>query len=145
MTIRPVHFGDAQLLQEFVKALSPNMRYLRFMSSLRELSPEMVAHFTRLDYAREMALIAVVRERGRERQIGVARYSAHPNGESCEMAIVVADDWQRCGLSRRLLRERLRMRALIENVNCVTRVQCIRQRVFSAPPRKHSAEQHDSS
>jgi acetyltransferase len=36
-------------------------------------------------------------------QIGVARYTTLPDGESCEFAIVVGDAWQGKGLARRLL------------------------------------------
>ena len=38
----------------------------------------------------------------------MCRYITNPDGETCEFAIVIADDWQRKGLGRRL------MSALIE-------------------------------
>ncbi|MDE2625042.1 MAG: GNAT family N-acetyltransferase, partial [Betaproteobacteria bacterium] len=60
--------------------------------------------FTQLDYSREMAIIAVVEEAGREIQIGVARYSTNPDGESCEFALVISDAWQGHGLGRDLMR-----------------------------------------
>jgi acetyltransferase len=103
VTIRPIRPDDVQLMREFVKALSPKTRYLRFMSGVRELPPAIIARLTRIDYGRDMALVALVGEGDRERQVGVARYVRAPDGESAEMAIVVADDWQGRGLSRRLL------------------------------------------
>jgi acetyltransferase len=103
VTIRPVRPDDVQLMQEFVKALSPKTKYLRFMSGIRELPPAMIARLTRIDYGRDMALLALVADGDNERQVGVARYVRVPDGESAEMAIVVADEWQGCGLSRRLL------------------------------------------
>jgi acetyltransferase len=36
--------------------------------------------------------------------IGGARYSLAPNGESVEFALSVADEWQRYGLGRRLMK-----------------------------------------
>ena len=36
-------------------------------------------------------------------EIGVARYAVNPDGETCEFAIVVAEDWQHRGLARRLM------------------------------------------
>jgi acetyltransferase len=69
------------------------------MSGMRELPPAMIARLTRIDYGRDMALVALAGKR----QIGVARYVRAPEGGSAEMAIVVADDWQGRGLSRRLL------------------------------------------
>jgi acetyltransferase len=99
VTIRPIQPDDVQLMQEFMKALSPKTKYLRFMSGVRELPPAMIARLIRIDYGRDMALVALAGER----QVGVARYVRAPDGESAETAIVVADDWQGRGLSRRLL------------------------------------------
>ncbi|HEY6864672.1 MAG TPA: GNAT family N-acetyltransferase, partial [Burkholderiales bacterium] len=36
-------------------------------------------------------------------ELGVARYVMNPDGETCEFAIVVADEWQGKGLARRML------------------------------------------
>jgi acetyltransferase len=103
VTIRPIRSDDVQLIQAFVKALSPKTKYLRFMSGMRELPPALIARLTRIDYGRDMALVALVGDGDSERQVGAARYVRAPDGESAEMAIVVADDWQGRGLSRRLL------------------------------------------
>jgi acetyltransferase len=45
----------------------------------------------------------VIRDNGREKQIGVARYYTLPDQVSCEFAIVIADDWQARGVARRLM------------------------------------------
>ncbi len=103
VTIRPIRPEDAEIEREFVKGLSSEAKYLRFMSALRELSPAMVARFTQIDYDRELALIAVVNENGREVEIAVARYIIDPDRESCEFAIVVADRFQGRGLGRHLM------------------------------------------
>jgi acetyltransferase len=104
VVIRPISPSDATLEREFVHALSAESKYMRFMSALNELTPAMLKSFTNVDYERDMALIAVLRE-PEERQIGVARYIADANGESCEFAIVVADPWQGSGLSLHLMRQ----------------------------------------
>jgi acetyltransferase len=103
VTIRPIRPEDAGMEQDFVRGLSPHSRYFRFMDTLRQLTPAMLARFTQIDYDREMALIATVEEDGHETEVGVCRYVAHPDGETCEYAIVVADAWQRRGLGRRML------------------------------------------
>lgn len=103
LTIRPIRPEDAEIEQQFVRALSPRARYFRFMQSLRELTPEMLIRFTQIDYDRELAFIAVVDERGRETEVGVARYTMNPDGRSCEFALVVADAWQRRGIGSRLM------------------------------------------
>src|SRR5665647_2380110 len=61
-TVRPVHPDDAGMLQEFVRRLSPESRYFRFVSSMQELPATMLSRFTLIDYDREMALVAVCRE-----------------------------------------------------------------------------------
>ncbi|MDE2259101.1 MAG: GNAT family N-acetyltransferase, partial [Betaproteobacteria bacterium] len=78
-------------------------RYFRFMDALRELPKALLVRFTQLDYQREMAIIALTGTNGQEEQIGVARYATSPDGESCEFALVIADDWQRRGLGKALM------------------------------------------
>lgn len=103
VTIRPIRPEDADMEQEFVKKLSPETKYYRFMNTLRELSPAQVVRLTQIDYDREMAFVALTEIDGREVEVGVARYATNPDGESCEFAIVVADDWKGKGLARRLM------------------------------------------
>lgn len=104
VTIRPIRPEDAAIEQSFVRSLSDESRYFRFMDSLRELSPRMLSHFTQVDYDRHMALIAVTRDAGKETEIAVARYVVADNDKSCEFAIAVADRWQRKGVGTLLMR-----------------------------------------
>ena len=103
VTIRPIKPEDVRMEQEFVKALSPESRYMRFMNTIREVSPAQMIRLTQIDYDREMAFVATIDADGEEKEIGVVRYATNPDGESCEFAIVVADDWQGKGLARRLM------------------------------------------
>jgi acetyltransferase len=105
VTLRPIRPEDAEMEQEFVKRLSSESRYFRFMDTLRELTPLMLVRFTQIDYDREMAFVATVPGEGREAEVAVARYVANPDGESCEFALVVADGWQGRGLGRRLMEQ----------------------------------------
>ncbi|MGB5409770.1 MAG: GNAT family N-acetyltransferase [Thiogranum sp.] len=105
LVIRPIRPEDAEIEQTFVRKLSERAKYFRFMQSINELTPQMLARFTQIDYDREMALIAVVEVGGRETEIGVARYITNPDGKSCEFAIVVADDWQQQGIAHRLMQK----------------------------------------
>jgi acetyltransferase len=50
-----------------------------------------------------MAFIAVEGEGTSEREVGVCRYVALPDGKTCEYAIVVSDDFQARGLGRRMM------------------------------------------
>lgn len=109
--LRPIRPEDAAPLQEFVRDLSDESRYMRFVSMLRELTPRMLARYTRIDYHRELALVATIQEpnpehRGhlRERIIGFAHYLRNADGRGAEYALVIGDAWQRCGLGSQLMR-----------------------------------------
>jgi len=102
--LRPIRPEDAEMETAFITELSDESRYLRFLSLVRHVTPEMVARFTQIDYDREMALIASRREDdGREAIVGVARYVRDPNPASAEFAIVIADRMQRKGLASKLM------------------------------------------
>ncbi|MCV2368232.1 bifunctional acetate--CoA ligase family protein/GNAT family N-acetyltransferase [Roseateles oligotrophus] len=111
-TVRPIRPDDAQMLQALVHSLSAESRYFRFISSMTELPPAMLARFSLIDYDREMALVAVFKQRSTdakgnpvetERVIGVSRYITNPDQSSCEFSLVVADDFSGKGLGSRLM------------------------------------------
>jgi acetyltransferase len=103
ITIRPIRPEDAELEQDFVRNLSEQSRYFRFMNSVQELSHVMLARFTQIDYSREMALIAVIEDHGKEVELGVARFATNPDGESCEFALAIADNMHGKGLGQKLM------------------------------------------
>ncbi|MFO1327714.1 MAG: bifunctional acetate--CoA ligase family protein/GNAT family N-acetyltransferase [Rubrivivax sp.] len=111
-TTRPIRPDDADMLQAFVRGLSDESRYFRFASTMPELPTRMLARYTLIDYDREMALVAVHKERHAnaeggfdesERIIGVSRYITNPDQTSCEFSLVVADDFKGQGLGSRLM------------------------------------------
>ena len=110
--VRPVRPDDAQMLQSLVQGLTAESRFMRFASHFHELPAPMLARFTLIDYDREMALIAVLRERiadadgeiaEHERIVGVSRYVTNPDQSSCEFSLLVADDFKGRGIGSRLL------------------------------------------
>ncbi|ODV13206.1 MAG: GNAT family N-acetyltransferase [Thiobacillus sp. SCN 64-317] len=103
VVIRPIRPEDAELTQDFVRSLSEETRYFRFMDAVSELSPAMLARLTQIDYTREMALLALTEIDGREVELGVARYAINPDAESCEFALVVDDAWQKQGIGHKLM------------------------------------------
>lgn len=99
VTVRPIRPEDKGIEQDFVRGLSGDSRYYRFMEKLKELSDKKLRYFTEIDYDRHMALIATVDRDGREVEVAVARYVADPGRDSCEFAIAVDDAWQGTGLA----------------------------------------------
>jgi acetyltransferase len=102
--LRPICAEDAAAEREFVHRLSPRARYLRFLGPVNDITPELLSRWTEIDYSREMALVAVIATPEGERQIGVARYVMLDDGATCEVAVVVSDDWQGKGVAHYLLR-----------------------------------------
>ncbi|MFU8877868.1 MAG: GNAT family N-acetyltransferase [Wenzhouxiangellaceae bacterium] len=145
LLIRPIRPEDAALEQAFVRNLSERSRYFRFLQHLRELSSAMLARFTQIDYDREMALIAISRpDSGEEIQVGVARYVLDPDGNSCEFALTVADDWQGLGLGHHLMQclmrvarergaERIYGEVLSENHHMLDLMQRLDFAIHSSP------------
>ncbi|MDP4590240.1 MAG: GNAT family N-acetyltransferase, partial [Burkholderiaceae bacterium] len=106
--IRPIQPDDAIALQHFVRSLSDEARYMRFVSVMRELTPKMLARYTLIDYHRELALIATVMQTDDQGQtqeliVGLAHYLRNRDGRTAEYALVVSDDWQGKGLGRQLM------------------------------------------
>lgn len=99
VTIRPIRPQDAAMEQDFVRGLSSDSRYYRFMGQMRELSPRKLQYMTTIDYDRHMALVGTIMREGKELEIGVARYVAAPGSDSCEFAITVDDAWQGTGVA----------------------------------------------
>jgi acetyltransferase len=73
------------------------------MDSVQELTPTMLVRFTQIDYSREMALIAVTYSHGKEVELGVTRFAINPDGDSCEFALVGADNMRGKGLGQKLM------------------------------------------
>ena len=103
VTIRPIRPEDSGMEQEFVRHLSDDSRYFRFMGSLRELPSQKLKFFAEIDYDRHMAFVATITKEGREVEIGVARYVATETPGHCEFAIAVDDDWQGSGVAGLLM------------------------------------------
>lgn len=108
VTIRPVRPQDDVLTRAFVRQLSTESRYGRFLVSLSDLPPAMLAYLTDVDYVQHMSLVAVTQVYGKPVQVGEARYvieaQTADGRTSAEFAIAVADDWQAAGVGSRLLR-----------------------------------------
>lgn len=103
VTIRPIRPEDAEMTQTFVRGLSEETKYFRYMDAVQELSYAMLVRLTQIDYDREMALLAVANVEGRDVEVGVARYASNPDMVSCEFAIVVDDNWQHMGIAHKLM------------------------------------------
>ncbi len=74
---------------------------MRFFTARPDLSHGFLARLTQIDYAREMAFIALARDTGE--LLGVARFVADPDYTRGEYAILVRSDLKGQGLGWRLM------------------------------------------
>jgi|SRR5581483_3768852 len=115
VVIRPVLPQDQGLTTEFFRGLSAPARYNRFMTSMREVPPELMRRFTEVDYASHLALVAEVFTRGHETVVAEARYVRRADPAVAEFAVSVAEPWQGKGLASLML-GKLACRAAAEGV-----------------------------
>ena len=115
VTIRPIRPEDEPLMVNFHGTLSDRSVYLRYlhpMQLMQRVAHDRLARICFIDYAREMALVAIGNsasgpdQPAPEREIlGVGRLSKVSGGNAeAEFAILVTDSFQRHGLGSELLR-----------------------------------------
>lgn len=90
---------DGELMRRFFYRLSPQTIYRRFMSPITRPEQARPERLLDVDHEDREAVLAVVDGE----IVGVARYSRRGHSESAELAIVVADAWQRQGVATSLL------------------------------------------
>jgi GNAT superfamily N-acetyltransferase len=105
VTLRPITPDDAKVLQAYVRGLSPESRYNRFLGALQELPPAELEHVTHLDRKYDLALVAEMKVGGASVVIGEARHAFAPDRLECEFALSVADGWRRSGVGTLLMGE----------------------------------------
>ena len=108
LTVRPIRPEDAAAHAEAFGKLRPEDIRWRFFSPMRELSPQMIARLTQIDYDREMAFVAMHRRPdGQEEIAGVARLIRDPGGllggSSGEFAVVVVPEMKGQGVAKHLM------------------------------------------
>ena len=101
---RPIKPTDEAMMQELFYSLSEDSIYYRFFHRTQVMPHKKVQRFTTIDYQKEMAIVGVVEEYGREKIIAVGRYSLEPESNMAEVALLVHDDWQGRGIGTRLLK-----------------------------------------
>jgi acetyltransferase len=99
--IRPIRPDDEALYSDFFANVTPEDQRLRFFSVKPDLSHRFLARLTQIDYAREMAFVAIAKQDGA--LLGVVRMVADPDYVRAEYAILVRSDLKGRGLGWRLM------------------------------------------
>jgi acetyltransferase len=96
LDIRPIRPEDERLYASFFEKVTPEDRRLRLLAPINHLPHGFIARLTQIDYAREIAFIAIAQDSGD--MLGVVRYSADPDLKRGEFAILVRSDLKGKGL-----------------------------------------------
>ena len=106
IVVRPIRPEDGPQHRAFIDVLQPKDLRLRFFSARRELAPTEMARLTQIDYAREMAFIAVrTLPDGAAQTLGVVRAVIDPDNIDAEFAIIVRSDLKAQGLGHLLMQK----------------------------------------
>jgi acetyltransferase len=106
IVLRPIRPEDQAQHSAFMDGLDAKDLRLRFFSARRELPRSEIARLTQIDYAREMAFIAVrTAPDGTPQTLGVVRAVVDPDNIVAEFAIIVRSDLKGQGLGQLLLRK----------------------------------------
>lgn len=102
LSVRPIRPADRE---EFLRAfahLGDESRYRRFLRPIRHLTEAEVRYFTEVDHRDHEALIALTSD---GEIVAVGRYiRLKDEPTEAEVAVTVADDWQRRGVGGAVLR-----------------------------------------
>jgi acetyltransferase len=104
VTVRAIRPQDAGRLQAYVRGLSGETRHRRFLGAVSELAPARLDRLTDMDRPGELVLLAFADTGGETQMVAEAILVTAPEGRRSELALSVADAWQRRGLGTRLLR-----------------------------------------
>ncbi len=104
LVVRPIRPEDEPAHRRFIERLDPDDIRMRIFHTRRELPHSELARLTQIDYAREMALVAIEATDGGEGDtLGVVRAVADPDNVEAEFAIIVRSDLKGRGLGRLLM------------------------------------------
>lgn len=103
--LRPLERDDGERLCRLYHRLSQESLYRRFLSPMPKPRPDVLARLLDVDHCGREAIAAL----DGEEIVAVARYIRPAGCDEAEIALVVADAWQRRGLGRLLLRRLARL------------------------------------
>ncbi|HUV80117.1 MAG TPA: bifunctional acetate--CoA ligase family protein/GNAT family N-acetyltransferase [Candidatus Bathyarchaeia archaeon] len=101
--LRPIRPEDEPLEHEMLTTLSEDSLRGRFFQVIKKIPHEMLTRFCNIDYDREMAIVAEVREGKKRRIVGIGRLIIDPDFQEGEFAVLVHDDCQGRGLGYKLV------------------------------------------
>ena len=101
LRVRPIDPADRGPLADAFERLSDRSRHQRFLAPKARLTTRELEYLTDVDHVTHEALVAIDETTGHI--VGVGRYATgHGGGVVADMALAVADAWQRRGIGHAL-------------------------------------------
>jgi GNAT superfamily N-acetyltransferase len=105
LALRPARLSDGDALQAYVRRLSPQSRYYRFLGAVSELPPSELARALAPNCRDKLTLLLTSTANDSEVVVGEARVSLSCAERAGEFSMSIADDWRRLGVGSALLEE----------------------------------------
>jgi GNAT superfamily N-acetyltransferase len=105
LALRPAGSSDGDALQDYVRRLSPQSRYNRFLGAASELPASELARALAANGRDTLTLLLTSTVEDRETVVGEARVALSCAERAGEFAMSIADDWRRLGVGSGLLEE----------------------------------------
>ena len=105
LALRPARSSDGDALQTYVRGLSPQSRYNRFLGAASELPASELARTLAANGRDTQSLLLTSTAEDRETVVGEARVALWCAKRAGEFSMSIGDDWRRLGLGSALLQE----------------------------------------
>src|ERR1700722_19778058 len=103
LVLRPVRSSDGDALQNYVRGLSPQSRYNRFLGGASELPGSELARALAANGRDTQTLLLTSTAEDRETVVGEARVALSCAERTGEFGMSIADNWRRLGVGSTLL------------------------------------------
>ena len=105
LALRPARLSDGDALQTYVRGLSPQSRYNRFLGAANELPASELARAMAVNGRDTLTLLLTSTAADRETLVGEGRVALSCAERAGEFGMSIADDWRRLGVGSALLEE----------------------------------------
>ncbi len=105
MALRPARPSDGDALQNYVRGLSPQSRYNRFLGAANELPASELALALAANGRDTLTLLLTSTAEDRETIVGEARVALSCAERAGEFSMSIASDWRHLGIGSALLEE----------------------------------------
>jgi acetyltransferase len=98
LILTPIKPEDEPMWLDMFQDFSEETKRYRFFHLIKDMPHNKRVRYTFNDYSREIAIVPVIKEDGKEKILGVVRMTGDADHEVAEFAIVLRDKWQSKGL-----------------------------------------------